>query len=35
MGREMVEQFQGVVDALEADQDVRVVVFDMNREIKG
>jgi enoyl-CoA hydratase/carnithine racemase len=28
MGPEMVREFQGVIDALEADQDVRVVVFD-------
>jgi enoyl-CoA hydratase/carnithine racemase len=28
MGPEMVKQFQEVIDALEADQDVRVVVFD-------
>jgi enoyl-CoA hydratase/carnithine racemase len=28
MGPEMVKQFQAVIDALEADQDVRVVVFD-------
>jgi enoyl-CoA hydratase/carnithine racemase len=28
MGPEMVTQFQGVMDALYADQDVRVVVFD-------
>jgi enoyl-CoA hydratase/carnithine racemase len=28
MGPEMVMEFQGVMDALEADEDVRVVVFD-------
>jgi enoyl-CoA hydratase/carnithine racemase len=28
MGPEMVRQFQGVIDALEADEQVRVVVFD-------
>src|ERR1700723_3000155 len=28
MGPEMVRQFQAVMDALEADEDVRVVVFD-------
>src|SRR5271155_536532 len=28
MGPEMVQQFQGVIDALEADEHVRVVVFD-------
>src|SRR6204780_763988 len=28
MGPEMVKQFQEVIDALEADEDVRVVVFD-------
>jgi enoyl-CoA hydratase/carnithine racemase len=28
MGPEMVREFQGVIDALEADKDVRVVVFD-------
>ena len=28
MGPEMVQQFQEVIDALEADKDVRVVVFD-------
>src|ERR1700726_1211678 len=28
MGPEMVRQFQQVIDALEADEDVRVVVFD-------
>jgi enoyl-CoA hydratase/carnithine racemase len=28
MGPEMVRQFQGVMDALEADELVRVVVFD-------
>jgi len=28
MGPEMVKQFQGVIDALEADEEVRVVVFD-------
>jgi enoyl-CoA hydratase/carnithine racemase len=28
MGPEMVREFQGVIDALEADEDVRVVVFD-------
>src|SRR6202051_505598 len=28
MGPEMVRQFQDVIDALEADADVRVVVFD-------
>ncbi len=28
MGPEMVRQFQGVIDALEADEHVRVVVFD-------
>ena len=28
MGPEMVKQFQAVIDVLEADQDVRVVVFD-------
>src|SRR4051794_16764898 len=28
MGPEMVRQFQGVIDALETDEQVRVVVFD-------
>ena len=28
MGPEMVREFQGIIDALEADQQVRVVVFD-------
>ncbi|MGO8983381.1 MAG: hypothetical protein ACLQFM_01205 [Terriglobales bacterium] len=28
MGPEMVKQFQGVINALEADEQVRVVVFD-------
>src|SRR5258708_38675007 len=28
MGPEMVREFQGVIDALEADEHVRVVVFD-------
>jgi enoyl-CoA hydratase/carnithine racemase len=28
MGPEMVQQFQEVIDALEADEHVRVVVFD-------
>jgi enoyl-CoA hydratase/carnithine racemase len=28
MGPEMVREFQGVIDALEADEQVRVVVFD-------
>src|SRR3982751_1250808 len=28
MGPEMVRQFQGVINAIEADEDVRVVVFD-------
>src|SRR3954471_4644457 len=28
MGPEMVRQFQGVIDAIEADEQVRVVVFD-------
>jgi enoyl-CoA hydratase/carnithine racemase len=28
MGPEMVRQFQGVIDALESDEHVRVVVFD-------
>ena len=28
MGPEMVKQFQEVIDALEADEQVRVVVFD-------
>ena len=28
MGPEMVQQFQEVINALEADEDVRVVVFD-------
>src|SRR6202030_1905319 len=28
MGREMVREFQGVINALEADEHVRVVVFD-------
>jgi enoyl-CoA hydratase/carnithine racemase len=28
MGPEMVKQFQGVIDALEADEEVKVVVFD-------
>src|SRR3982750_3560675 len=28
MGPEMVREFQEVIDALEADEDVRVVVFD-------
>jgi len=28
MGPEMVKQFQEVINALEADRDVRVVVFD-------
>src|SRR5271170_6008292 len=28
MGPEMVREFQGVMDALEADEQVRVVVFD-------
>ena len=28
MGPEMVRQFQQIIDAIEADEDVRVVVFD-------
>jgi enoyl-CoA hydratase/carnithine racemase len=28
MGPEMVREFQGVIDAIEADEDVRIVVFD-------
>src|ERR1700733_4223342 len=28
MGPEMVQQFQGLIDAIEADENVRVVVFD-------
>src|SRR3954451_13024687 len=28
MGPEMIRQFQGIIDALEADEHVRVVVFD-------